>query len=104
VTILRWLLLFAFPGSLAISFLSQSLHAISFALHHTVAITILYSIYQNRRLAAQFYYGFSFGLGGFLGALIAGVFYGPYLYLYAAIMALCSLISLYYYNKESATA
>lgn len=95
ITIIRWLLLFLFPESLSISFISQSLHAISFALHHTVAISFLYSIYQNKKLAAQFYYGFSFGLGGFVGALLAGYFYGDYLYLYAAFMAFLSFIALF---------
>jgi len=95
ITLIRWLLLFFFPSSLTISFISQSLHAISFALHHTVAISILYSSYQNKRLAAQFYYGFSFGLGGFAGALLAGYFYGDYLYLYAAFMSLLSFLALF---------
>ena len=95
MTIIRWLLLFLFPESLSVSFLAQSLHAISFALHHTVAISFLYSIYQNRKLAAQFYYGFSFGLGGFVGALLAGYFYGDYLYLYASFMALLSFLALF---------
>ncbi len=95
LTIIRWFLLFLFPESLTVSFITQSFHAISFALHHTVAISFLYSIYQNRQLAAQFYYGFSFGLGGFIGALLAGYFYGDYLYLYASIMALFSLIALF---------
>ncbi len=95
VTIIRWLLLFLFPESLSISFISQSFHAISFALHHTVAISFLYLAYQNRKLAAQFYYGFSFGLGGFVGALCAGYFYGDYLYLYASFMALISFIALF---------
>ena len=95
VTILRWLFLFLFPESLTVSFITQSLHAISFALHHTVAISFLYSVYQNRKLAAQFYYGFSFGLGGFVGALLAGYFYGDYLYLYASVMALLSFIALF---------
>jgi PPP family 3-phenylpropionic acid transporter len=101
ITIIRWLLLYFFPDSITVSFLSQSLHAVSFALHHTVAISLLYSVYQNKKLAAQFYYGFSFGLGGFLGAILAGIFYGPYLYLYAAIMAVFSLISLFLYQPKS---
>jgi len=95
ITIIRWLLLFLFPQSLTMSFVAQSLHAISFALHHTVAISFLYTIYQNKKLAAQFYYGFSFGLGGFIGALLAGYFYGDYLYLYASFMALLSFIALF---------
>ncbi len=95
ITIIRWILLFLFPESLFVSFVSQSLHAISFALHHTVAISFLYSLYDNKKLAAQFYYGFSFGLGGFIGALCAGYFYGDYLYLYAACMAFLSFIALF---------
>lgn len=103
ITVIRWLLLFLFPQSLAIMFISQSLHAVSFALHHTAAISLLYLIYQNRKLAAQFYYGFSFGLGGFIGALLAGYFYGDYLYLYASFMALLSLIALYDKNLARRT-
>lgn len=95
MTMVRWLILFLFPESLTMSFVSQSLHAVSFALHHTAAISLLYSVYQNKKLAAQFYYGFSFGLGGFIGALLAGYFYGDYLYLYASFMAILSLLALF---------
>jgi PPP family 3-phenylpropionic acid transporter len=94
-TVIRWLLLFLFPSSLFFSFSSQSLHALSFALHHTVALSLLYSLYENKKLAAQFYYGFSFGLGGFFGSLIAGYFYGDYLYLYASIVAFISFLVLF---------
>jgi len=48
----------------------------------------------HKKLAAQFYYGISFGLGGFVGALLAGYFYGEYLYLYASFVTLLSLGSL----------
>lgn len=99
-TIVRWFLLFLFPDSLLISFASQSLHAFSFALHHTAALSLLYTLYKDKKLAAQFYYGFSFGLGGFVGALIAGYFYGPYLYLFAGFIAILSLISLYFFKAR----
>ncbi|WP_333802893.1 MFS transporter [Sulfurospirillum sp.] len=90
----RWLLLFLFPSSLFVSYAAQSLHAFSFALHHTAALSLLYTLYAHKKLAAQFYYGFSFGLGGFVGALLAGYFYGEYLYLYTSFVALLSLGSL----------
>lgn len=96
LTAFRWFLLFAFPSSLLISYASQSLHAFSFALHHTSALSLLYTFYTHKKLAAQFYYGISFGLGGFVGAFVAGYFYGPYLYLYASVVAFCSFISLRY--------
>lgn len=100
LTAIRWFLLFLFPSSLLISYFSQSLHAFSFALHHTAALSLLYTLYTHKKLAAQFYYGISFGLGGFFGALVAGYFYGPYLYAYASFVALCSLISLYFFKVK----
>lgn len=100
LTALRWFLLFAFPSSLFISYAAQSLHAFSFALHHTAALSLLYTFYAHKKLAAQFYYGFSFGLGGFVGALMAGYFYGEYLYLYASFIALLSLVSLMLFKEK----
>jgi len=92
LTIIRWLLLYLFPNSLMVSYLSQSLHAFGFALHHTAAISFLYLTYQNKKLSYQFYYGLSFGLGGFVGALLSGYLYGDKLFLYAAYIATLSLI------------
>ena len=99
-TVLRWFLLFLFPSTLFISYMAQSLHAFSFALHHTAALSLLYTLYANKKLAAQFYYGFSFGLGGFVGALLAGYFYGEYLYLYASCVAGLSLLCLFRFKEK----
>ena len=88
LTSIRWLLLFAFPGIVPIIFFAQAFHAFSFALHHSAAFTHLKSTNENSSLAAQFYYGLSFGLGAFLGALLAGLFYGENLYLWASLVAL----------------
>jgi PPP family 3-phenylpropionic acid transporter len=90
ITAVRWLLLYLYPDSLFVSYLSQSFHAFSFALYHTATLSFLYTIYENRKLASQFYYGMGFGLGGFMGSLIAGKFYGEYLFLSSAIIALLS--------------
>jgi PPP family 3-phenylpropionic acid transporter len=35
----------------------------------------------------QFYHGISYGLGGFVGSILAGYFYGKYLFLVAALIA-----------------
>lgn len=74
-TAVRWIIVALFPDNLTLLFLSQSLHALSFALFHTVSITILFSLYRSKRLAQQFFFGVSYGLGGFIGALGAGVLY-----------------------------
>ncbi len=96
ITVLRWLLLFEFPDNLYIVFFSQGLHAFSFALYHTAVISYLYQIYENKKLSAQFYYGIGFGLGGFFGSLVAGYFYGKYLFLSSAIAAFLAFLVLHY--------
>ncbi|PIF04129.1 MAG: MFS transporter [Arcobacter sp.] len=100
MTSFRWFLLYLYPDSLAISFFSQSLHAFSFGLYHSAVILYLYSLYSNKKLAQQFMLGIAYGLGGFLGAIIAGQFYGEYLFLYSSIIALISYFSLYYMKDK----
>ncbi len=90
-TAVRWFLLFAFPEHLGILFFSQALHALSFALFHTAAISYLFHIYKNKSLAQQFFSGITYGFGGFSGALIAGYvyeYYPEYLFLTSSFMAL----------------
>jgi len=95
ITALRWMMLYLFPDSIFISFLSQSFHAFSFALYHTATLSYLYTLYSDKKLTSQFYYGLGFGLGGFAGSLIAGQFYGDYLFLSSAIIAFLSFLFLY---------
>ncbi len=92
VTVIRWLLLYLYADNVVITFISQSLHAISFALYHTATITYIFSLYRQKKLAQQFVLGIGFGLGGSLGALLSGKIYGEYLFLIEAIVAFLSLI------------
>ncbi len=103
ITSFRWLLLFLFPDSLTISYFSQSIHAFSFGLYHSAVILYLYTLYTNKKLAQQFMLGVAYGLGGFLGAIIAGWSYGKYLFLFSAIIALLAYISLVFFKKEKNT-
>ena len=100
ITAIRWLLLYLYPSSLEITFFSQSLHAISFALYHTAAITYVFSIYSQKRLAQQFFLGISFGLGGGIGSLIAGYMYGEYLFLLESLITLAAFIMLLVHDKR----
>jgi PPP family 3-phenylpropionic acid transporter len=99
ITIVRWFLLYLYPDSLTITFFTQSLHAFSFGLYHSTVIIYLYTLYENKKLAQQFMYGVAYGLGGFLGAFVAGAVYGEFLFLYSALFALLSFISLYFIKK-----
>jgi len=87
ITAFRWLLLYLFPTNLPILFFAQSLHAFSFALYYSAAISYLFTLYTNKTLAQQLFGGISFGLGGMVGSSLAGLFYGKYLFAYAAFVA-----------------
>jgi PPP family 3-phenylpropionic acid transporter len=102
-TAARWMIVALFPDNLILLFLSQSLHALSFALFHTVAITVLFSLYDSKRLAQQFFFGISYGLGGFLGALGAGVLYqytSSWLFIGGAIAAFAAAASFNQYARS----
>ena len=102
-SIIRWFLVFLYPQNLYLLFLSQSLHALSFALFHSSTISYLYQIYQNKKLAQQFFMGFSYGLGGLSGAVIAGYvydYYPQYLFLTSSLFSLIAFIFLLMYNHK----
>ena len=100
VTAFRWLLLYLFPDSHVITFASQSLHAVSFALYHTAAITYVFSLYTQKKLAQQFFLGIAFGLGGSVGALLSGQLYGEYLFLIEAFITFSAFAVLYIHQKR----
>jgi len=100
ITVIRWLLLYLFPDSVTITFASQALHAVSFALYHTAAISYVFTIYTQKKLAQQFFLGIAFGLGGSVGALLAGQIYGESMFLIESAIALLSLIALILHSRR----
>lgn len=102
ITAIRWLMLYLSPDSLLLTFASQSLHAISFALYHTAAISYVFTLYTQKKLAQQFFLGIAFGLGGSIGALLAGQIYGESMFLIEAIIALFAFAALYGHSKRKA--
>ena len=97
ITALRWLLIYLFPQNIAVLFFAQSLHALSFALFHSAAISYLFHTYKHKALAQQFFSGITYGLGGFGGALLAGYIYEWFpreLFLSAALLALLAFVFL----------
>jgi len=106
-TIIRWFLVFAFPQNLAILFFAQSLHALSFALFHSAAISYLFHIYTNKPLAQQFFSGITYGFGGLSGAIIAGYiyeYYPKYLFLSSSFLATGAFLMLLLYAKEKTSS
>jgi PPP family 3-phenylpropionic acid transporter len=97
LTVVRWLMTYLFPDNLIVLYFAQSLHAFSFALFHTASISYLYALYSERKLAQQFFFGITYGLGGFIGAITSGYVYELWpslLFLYAAVIAVLALLSI----------
>lgn len=102
ITALRWLLLYLYPDSLPLTFASQSLHSVSFALYHTAAISYVFTLYTQKKLAQQFFLGIAFGLGGSVGALLAGQIYGESMFLIEAIITLFAFAALFGHSRRKA--
>jgi PPP family 3-phenylpropionic acid transporter len=100
VGVLRWMILWLYADSVIMTFASQSLHAVSFALYHTAAITYVYSLYTQKKLAQQFFLGIAFGLGGSVGAFLSGKLYGENLFLYEALITLSGAAALFIHQKR----
>ena len=103
-TAFRWFLVFLFPQNLYMLFFSQALHALSFALFHSAAISYLFSLYKHKSLAQQMFSGLTYGFGAFLGALYSGYVYEyipQYLFLSAAVIAFLAALFLYLFEKKS---
>jgi PPP family 3-phenylpropionic acid transporter len=103
-TVLRWFLVFAFAQNLAVLFFAQSLHALSFALFHSAAISYLFHLYKNKALAQQFFSGITYGLGGLVGAVLAGYIYEyfpKYLFLSSSFLAAGASLMLLLYAKKT---
>jgi len=100
VTAFRWMMLYLFPDSVTLTFASQSLHAISFALYHTAAITYVFSLYTQKKLAQQFFLGIAFGLGGSVGAVLSGQIYGEKMFLIEAIITFMAFVVLRVHQKR----
>ena len=103
ITSLRWMMLYLFPDSVTLTFASQSLHAISFALYHTAAITYVFSLYTQKKLAQQFFLGIAFGLGGSVGAILSGQIYGENMFLIEAMITFMAFIVLWIHQKRRIT-
>ncbi|TCI03051.1 MFS transporter [Corallincola luteus] len=75
LTALRWLLLGLLPESLAVLLFSQTLHAASFGLTHAASIQFIHGYFTERQQGRgqAMYNSVGFGIGGALGAWIAGV-------------------------------
>ena len=74
-TVLRWVVTAYFADSITLMASAQLLHALSFAVFHSCCMRQMTEFFPGRRAATgqSLLYGFSSGLGGVLGALLAAI-------------------------------
>jgi PPP family 3-phenylpropionic acid transporter len=102
LTAVRWLMTAYFADNGFILIVSQCLHAFSFGLLHVVSIKYIAIFYPGKQqLHGQaLYSGLGFGLGGALGAYLAGLGWAAYgavwVFAAAAIVALITGFMAYY--------
>ena len=74
LTVVRWLAVAAFPGSLTLMAAAQTLHAASFGVYHAAAIHLIHVWFRGRHQGRgqALYSSLSFGAGGAAGSFAAG--------------------------------
>jgi MFS transporter, PPP family, 3-phenylpropionic acid transporter len=77
VTCLRWVITALFAQSLAVMVAMQLLHALSFGVFHTCCMQLVAAYFPGRLSAhgQALLYGLGSGIGGVLGAILAGAFW-----------------------------
>lgn len=107
LTCLRWLMTAMFADNAFILIVSQCLHAFSFGLLHAVSVKYIAIFFPGKKqLHGQaLYSGLGFGLGGAIGAYLAGITWatqGPeFVFVSAGAIALvASIIAVYGLPKE----
>ena len=106
-TMIRWFLTAYFAGNGLALIFSQCLHAFSFGLLHVVSVKYIASFFPGKlQLQGQaLYSGLGFGLGGAIGAYLAGIAWalGAYYVLSAAALVafLALVIAVYGLPREN---
>jgi PPP family 3-phenylpropionic acid transporter len=75
LTVARWIVVALFPASMPLMVVAQLTHALGFALFHACLMQRMAALFPGHEASAGqgLLYGFSSGLGGVVGALLAAV-------------------------------
>jgi PPP family 3-phenylpropionic acid transporter len=98
VTVLRWVVVALFAGSMPLMLAAQLTHALGFALFHACLMQRMAALFPGHEASAGqgLLYGFSSGLGGVVGALAAALLWewqgGVAAFLGGAALTLLALV------------
>ena len=75
LTVVRWSVVALFPAAMPLMIMAQATHALGFALFHACLMQRMAALFPGHEASAGqgLLYGFSSGLGGVIGALLAAV-------------------------------
>jgi MFS transporter, PPP family, 3-phenylpropionic acid transporter len=95
ITSLRWLVVAMYPDSFSIMLAAQTTHALGFAVFHSCCMRLMSSFFPGHlaKTGQSLMFGFSSGVGGVLGALLASWMWG--IGKGQAAFIACSLVSLF---------
>lgn len=108
VTVARWIVTALFADSFAVMALAQATHALGFAMFHACNMRLMTEYFPGRRAATgqSLLYGFSSGIGGVIGALMAAAAWqqagGALAFVCAAAVSAAAL--LVYSRRRSSTS
>jgi len=107
----RWFLVGNFPENVALIWMAQILHAVSYGLHHSVMMQLIGEFFQGRyQVRGQaLYLSMSFGIGGALGSVSSGyiwtLFGANSVFLWASVlMLMVALFSFYMFAAKDPEA
>jgi MFS transporter, PPP family, 3-phenylpropionic acid transporter len=96
ISVIRWIIVALFAKNLPLMFLVQSTHAFGFALFHACCMSRMSDYFPGNlgKSGQSLLYGFSSGLGGVIGALLASLMWdlgkGRMAFMASAVVSLCA--------------
>jgi len=104
ITIIRWLMLYFFADSFTMILISQSFHAVTFGVIHSVVVHRIGHLFPERRASfgQGLYVAFGAGVGLFVGNILAGILWdgSGIIYLQAAFWTLLALFVTWFGFKD----
>jgi MFS transporter, PPP family, 3-phenylpropionic acid transporter len=105
ISVVRWMVVAFFADNLVLMFLVQSTHAFGFAVFHACCMARISHYFPDHlgKAGQSMMYGFSSGVGGVLGAVLASVMWdigkGRTAFVASAVVSLCAC-AVYLATKE----
>jgi len=101
MTAIRFLILYLYPESIYMVLLGQILHMFTFVVFHMSVMGVLSEIMEeNFKMGIKIYFAVGYGISMAIGSYIGGLMYSEDIFLYTAILMLCSVVLWHLFIKK----